>query len=107
LQRCKTPRLTFICLLALRGAHPTSRTDPGDDEDHHRRELVEAELEGDLEIVGGEPGVQRLLDRPLRRIHAEQLPDQHRRHEERGDRKSTRLNSSHVNISYGVFYLKA
>src|SRR3712207_7761053 len=28
------------------------------------------------------------------------------RHEERGDRKSTRLNSSHANISYAVFCLK-
>src|SRR3712207_8582078 len=29
-----------------------------------------------------------------------------RRREERGDRKSTRLNSSHANISYAVFCLK-
>src|SRR3712207_7699813 len=27
-------------------------------------------------------------------------------HDERGDRKSTRLNSSHANISYAVFCLK-
>src|SRR5258707_4085939 len=29
-----------------------------------------------------------------------------RRHQRRGDRKSTRLNSSHANISYAVFCLK-
>src|SRR3712207_7743504 len=35
-------------------------------------------------------------------------PDQHGGHEEQGssDRKSTRLNSSHANISYAVFCLK-
>src|SRR3712207_8299542 len=36
----------------------------------------------------GEPGIRRGLD------------------QQRGDRKSTRLNSSHANISYAVFCLK-
>src|SRR5215203_6543971 len=34
------------------------------------------------------------------------LPDRDRRHRLVGDRKSTRLNSSHANISYAVFCLK-
>src|SRR5256885_11355981 len=36
-------------------------------------------------------------------IHEQQLRD---RHEQREDRKSTRLNSSHLVISYAVFCLK-
>src|SRR5438876_2277844 len=40
---------------------------------------------------------QRLRDRGRRRRH---------RDRERGDRKSTRLNSSHPSISYAVFCLK-
>src|SRR5947209_18935353 len=35
-------------------------------------------------------------------VRVPQLQDRHRR----GDRKSTRLNSSHANISYAVFCLK-
>src|SRR3712207_6887401 len=52
-------------------------------------------------------------DRPARRLRA---PSPHRAHRaadprggaprEAGDRKSTRLNSSHANISYAVFCLK-
>src|SRR3712207_7399287 len=34
------------------------------------------------------------------------LPGRHRMQLTRGDRKSTRLNSSHANISYAVFCLK-
>src|SRR5947209_16396562 len=33
-------------------------------------------------------------------------PARRRHHKERSDRKSTRLNSSHANISYAVFCLK-
>src|SRR3712207_7031960 len=56
---------------------------------------------------GGAPGRRKGLAAadvpPLRR--ADQEPD--RRHEKhRRDRKSTRLNSSHANISYAVFCLK-
>src|SRR5437868_8446204 len=36
----------------------------------------------------------------------EQSKQANRAHEEREDRKSTRLNSSHVSISYAVFCLK-
>src|SRR3712207_8742490 len=35
-----------------------------------------------------------------------QRPAAHRAHDELGDRKSTRLNSSHANIAYAVFCLK-
>src|SRR3712207_7008010 len=45
--------------------------------------------------VGGESEAEAPVDRPLRR------PQQPQR-----DRKSTRLNSSHANISYAVFCLK-
>src|SRR5256885_1817505 len=44
----------------------------------------------------------RAVSRPTRRLCA--LPDA--RSEARGDRKSTRLNSSHLVISYAVFCLK-
>src|SRR5438477_8600306 len=53
--------------------------------------------------------------RPSPRLHAPEarLPLRHRDHElplaavsERKDRKSTRLNSSHMSISYAVFCLK-
>src|SRR3712207_7525237 len=42
-------------------------------------------------------------DRPRPRLHRHLGP---RRHPDPGDRKSTRLNSSHANISYAVFCLK-
>src|SRR3712207_8641708 len=45
---------------------------------------------------GGDPGV------PGRERQARRLP----RADPAGDRKSTRLNSSHANISYAVFCLK-
>src|SRR6267142_6086886 len=34
------------------------------------------------------------------------VPDEHQPHRRSGDRKSTRLNSSHMSISYAVFCLK-
>src|SRR3712207_7192344 len=40
------------------------------------------------------------------RQHGDQTSAEHRRGEEYLDRKSTRLNSSHANISYAVFCLK-
>src|SRR3712207_8833833 len=43
--------------------------------------------------------------RALERAHLEVLDDRHAR-EDPADRKSTRLNSSHANISYAVFCLK-
>src|SRR5205807_9842000 len=60
----------------------------------------------DLEVV--EPGLERLTvgrgedDREARRRDSGQVRDELRRR----DRKSTRLNSSHLVISYAVFCLK-
>src|SRR3712207_7655279 len=48
-------------------------------------------------------GDQQRLDRAARGGERPSLPPDRRR---RGDRKSTRLNSSHANISYAVFCLK-
>ena len=43
------------------------RADAGDDEDHHRRQRIDAERERDVQIARRDPGVERLLDRPARR----------------------------------------
>src|SRR3712207_7352616 len=43
---------------------------------------------------------------PILRVLVRGLPDPHARHHLPEDRKSTRLNSSHANISYAVFCLK-
>src|SRR5690606_42144125 len=48
-----------------------------------------------------------LEGRPARvRCHREEFPEDLDRGTRQGDRKSTRLNSSHVKISYAVFCLK-
>src|SRR5690242_21499634 len=53
-----------------------------------------------------DPGAQR-GQVEAREVRVVQLGDEHRRHAvERRDRKSTRLNSSHMSISYAVFCLK-
>src|SRR5258707_13357974 len=54
---------------------------------------------------------RRLARRPGRQLRPGQRPRRFRRlerraHGRRRDRKSTRLNSSHANISYAVFCLK-
>src|SRR3712207_9233099 len=67
------------------------------------RSLVLGDLLGDLEVGGvdlGEPGVDDLLVQLLLLLETEDLLGLG------GDRKSTRLNSSHANISYAVFCLK-
>src|SRR5256885_3455025 len=48
----------------------------------------------------------RLLLLQERRLEAEQAPSACGTHRRRKDRKSTRLNSSHLVISYAVFCLK-
>src|SRR3712207_7806556 len=72
---------TEIYTLSLHDALPIS-------EDDGRRERHRAQRHGDDD------------DRPPRRVARRQAG------EEREDRKSTRLNSSHANISYAVFCLK-
>src|SRR3712207_7033996 len=51
----------------------------------------------------GEPGARRPRQRL---VDALDVPRRRRRRRGRQDRKSTRLNSSHANISYAVFCLK-
>src|SRR5207249_11861790 len=53
------------------------------------------------DLVGGEVSPAVVADLLLGQAHA--FPRDHPRHQ---DRKSTRLNSSHVSISYAVFCLK-
>src|SRR3712207_7113778 len=63
---------------------------------------------------GGPAGVRRQLEPRARRLAAarqldappDRLPTGRAAGEAEGDRKSTRLNSSHANISYAVFCLK-
>src|SRR5438445_4402992 len=54
--------------------------------------------------------VVKSVDRPrqvwMRETNASEPPIKHRNLLRRRDRKSTRLNSSHANISYAVFCLK-
>src|SRR6266496_4272487 len=64
-----------------------------------RRKDLGRNVEGDLQPIL-EP---RRLDL---HVHLEELELAGERDELRGDRKSTRLNSSHVEISYAVFCLK-
>src|SRR5699024_12652295 len=57
----------------------------------------------------GLPQYHRHLSHRGRHLHRElhrQRPHSHRRCDPLQDRKSTRLNSSHVSISYAVFCLK-
>src|SRR3712207_8386049 len=52
-------------------------------------------------------GAERLVRVLVRRGDGPELPEEREaRHREHEDRKSTRLNSSHANISYAVFCLK-
>src|SRR3712207_8563234 len=50
-------------------------------------------------------GVPREVERPTR-VAVDEPPVDKELDDPRGDRKSTRLNSSHANISYAVFCLK-
>src|SRR5207249_10509221 len=57
-------------------------------------------------IVNTGIGRIRMSDGAARALHAERLGSRNRRRKTERDRKSTRLNSSHVSISYAVFCLK-
>src|SRR3712207_7644159 len=63
-----------------------------------------------LEVHAGRDAVQELDHRhlgPEATPHGAELqPDDAGAHDHQTDRKSTRLNSSHANISYAVFCLK-
>src|SRR3712207_8783896 len=83
---------TEIYTLSLHDALPIYGRAPGDHADAGVR--GEAARRVGVLIHEGE--------RPRRRRHVRKLPDP----EAEQDRKSTRLNSSHANISYAVFCLK-
>src|SRR3712207_8013068 len=54
-----------------------------------------------------DPSRRHFVRRPLQPDdHAADRDDREQRHADPADRKSTRLNSSHANISYAVFCLK-
>src|SRR5690606_40565315 len=74
---------TQIYTLSLHDALPISRTGSGDPRPHLVEEVADVD---DLRLTGGVA--------------------QHRSTVGEQDRKSTRLNSSHVKISYAVFCLK-
>src|SRR3712207_7359158 len=69
-------------------------------------QLAQRDVEGGAAVDGGTGAAQPgdlALDQP--RL-GERVPALGRRQPGHGDRKSTRLNSSHANISYAVFCLK-
>src|SRR3712207_8368747 len=81
---------TEICPLSLHDALPICRG-RGPDELRHLRDLGRAP---ERELLRAAVPVAVLLALPRGQLRARQ------------DRKSTRLNSSHANISYAVFCLK-
>src|SRR3712207_8780812 len=87
---------TEIYTLSLHDALPISRSVTPHSGTKH--------LERSLAVVADQPGVEIGLER----LDAIEQLLVHRRAEEplQQDRKSTRLNSSHANISYAVFCLK-
>src|SRR5438874_3011688 len=69
--------------------------------------LFRSEVQQGHELLAGDVAVSQLADDHRR----DNRPERHQRPDPpddaaRGDRKSTRLNSSHVEISYAVFCLK-
>src|SRR2546430_9084790 len=73
--------------------------------------VAEEDAHGDGKGHGEHDGFERHLRRPTERLADEERsghPDQHagRPADQAEDRKSTRLNSSHSQISYAVFCLK-
>src|SRR3712207_8250316 len=61
------------------------------------------------ELAPGHPFKHRVVARyrdVVGRRHKRKAEEQTRNHSAKKDRKSTRLNSSHANISYAVFCLK-
>src|SRR3712207_8040950 len=76
---------------------------------HQLRHFVDEEVvrAGNIGVVDGDvPLGTKLVDQLLHRIRSYHLVRLALDEDARGDRKSTRLNSSHANISYAVFCLK-
>jgi hypothetical protein len=61
------------------------RPNPGDDQDHHRRQRIEAEGRVDHEVAGRDPGEQRLLDLAGARVHPDQAHDLESRDDKRAE----------------------
>src|SRR3712207_8848531 len=74
--------------------------DPRDDEHHENGERVDRDLEAEAQVARRQPRPEGRRLAPLLLVAAKQPG------EDDEDRKSTRLNSSHANISYAVFCLK-
>src|SRR3712207_8293686 len=90
---------TEIYTLSLHDALPISASP-----DRHRR-LIE-DLRDASERSRHPPGVTRRTPAHDRMQHGDLVGELQRREAPVEDRKSTRLNSSHANISYAVFCLK-
>src|SRR3712207_6857838 len=88
----RPPRSTLFPYTTLFRSDPTAAPD----QLAHRRPAPERE--GQVQLVRGVPADQHLDLGLLRRVQQPLFV--------RLDRKSTRLNSSHANISYAVFCLK-
>src|SRR5690606_41354354 len=93
--------------LSLHDALPISRIEAGAEQRHATR-LLEALAIGPLPLVFELGNVARLVVRRVEVVDARFEAGIHQREVlvGQGDRKSTRLNSSHVKISYAVFCLK-
>src|SRR3712207_8715400 len=76
-----------------------SRGDPGEG-------APAVQLEVELAFEGVVHRLDELADRGQQRLAGARGPVAVGRAQQVGDRKSTRLNSSHANISYAVFCLK-
>src|SRR3712207_7797130 len=78
------------------------RSQAGDEEEDRQQPVGSPGAQRQVQVQRGRAdgeADQRLVPVRPRRVGPEQG-------EQRGDRKSTRLNSSHANISYAVFCLK-
>src|SRR3712207_6867058 len=90
---------TEIYTLSLHDALPISQPVPTD---HVRHLEVDASGKGGMVLDARSHVLQ--IDRPHRLVGEVDCVGV--AHRDAGDRKSTRLNSSHANISYAVFCLK-
>src|SRR5437773_9460078 len=90
--------MLFVLFSLLTRRPPTSTLFPYTTLFRSRRRLMRVEsLDAPPAQAAGDPRVQPLGERRVsRRLRRKALPD----------RKSTRLNSSHITISYAVFCLK-
>src|SRR5437899_3575982 len=95
----------FYCYCRPPDLHsfPTRRSS---DLDQLRRAMAAWKRKGDAIVRFGEKLIAGMLANGFDRGFAERCFEQIKGFSEYGDRKSTRLNSSHLGISYAVFCLK-